>query len=99
MIDCQVLDRWDDLYGINQHLVVGLNEDGNDCVFIDHYYNDRVDDWVWKIISNDKGNEVYEWGLSPEDAYRYLTDEEREAVTEFVEEQWAVEDMMEGEDE
>lgn len=99
MIDCQVFDRWDDLYGTNQHLVVGLSEDGNDCVFVDRYFNDRVDDWVWKIILNDEGNEVYEWGLSPEDAYRCLTDEEREAVTEFAEEQWEVEDMMEGEDE
>ena len=80
------IDRWDDLYGDEMYITVGLNM--KECV--DAKRNATSE--LTYIMDCANGFEVYT--VDSEDGTRNLTDAEREEVLDWITEQFDMEKMM-----
>ena len=91
MIDCQTFDRWDEMYGDASYIEVGINDKEAVCVKCIW----KSDDEYWAYIMEcPDGNEVYLTESGSEYGVRNLTYEERQAVLDWIKEQFDVEREM-----
>ena len=93
-IECTTLDRWDEMYGDTSYIEVGIND--KEAVFVKCIWISD-DEYVPHIQECHNGTEVYFQGHGSDDGVRDLTDDERQAVLEWIKEQFDVEREMDRE--
>lgn len=91
MIDCQTFDRWDEIYGDAAYIEVSIND--KEAVCVKCIWEDD-DNYFSYVMDCENGMEVYLQGLGSEYGVRNLTDEERQAVLDWIKEQFDVEREM-----
>lgn len=83
-------DRWDDIFGDTQHLDLELNDD--EYVKIESWISDNGTRIVMAVPGLPHNYNVY--STATDEPIRDMTATEEDAVFEFAEEQFEVEEMM-----
>lgn len=87
-MDIKLRDRWDDMFGDIQHLELDINE--NEYVSLESKVDESGIRWTYTLPGRHQAWDVFDSNTNED--VRSLTAEEYDAVFEFAEEQFEVEE-------